>query len=121
MTQPVPLPVVSCDDCGACCRTQGSPPFVYFHPSLYLSPPPPGWGDGDPDSAVWTDVPAEALKILQDYHATGDLTRYERGLPCLWYDGETKKCRFYAHRPQACREFEVGGEDCLGFRDRSRA
>lgn len=38
-------------------------------------------------------------------------------LPCYWYDQETRKCKQYAHRPQLCRDFEVGSESCIRFRE----
>lgn len=36
--------------------------------------------------------------------------------PCLWLDMATHRCRHHEHRPEACREFEVGGRDCLTTR-----
>jgi Fe-S-cluster containining protein len=46
-------------------------------------------------------------------------TRHELGLPCVWYDAESKQCRHYEHRPDICRTFPVGGEGCLFWRERS--
>jgi Fe-S-cluster containining protein len=109
-------PVLSCDDCGACCRHVGTPPFVYLHPSLYDQPPPVGWGDDDPEVERWATAPPESIAILADYYAGTEVDRGERGLPCLWYDAASKRCRFYEYRPEVCREFEVGGEDCLRIR-----
>jgi Fe-S-cluster containining protein len=36
--------------------------------------------------------------------------------PCIWLDLATKRCRHYEHRPKLCRDFELGGEECVGFR-----
>ena len=41
------------------------------------------------------------------------------GTPCLWYDQETRRCKHYEYRPLACREFEVGGDDCHDARRRA--
>jgi uncharacterized protein len=80
-----------CQGCGACCATQGTPPFT--------------WSEDDrpPPDLVW-DLDAEAQ-------------RYDYNLPCLWYDEVSKTCRHYDRRPQVCREFEVAAEDCQLFRE----
>jgi hypothetical protein len=85
-----PLLVQDCTSCGACCSTQGTPPFSWYA------------GDIPPEDLRWNVV----------FHAD----RYDRSLPCLWYDVETRTCRHYERRPEACRQFEVGGEDCLWLR-----
>jgi len=87
----VELPVVTCEGCGLCCSEQGTPPF--------------SWQDGDrpPVELEW-DIQEHAM-------------RYDYGLPCLWWDCDTKLCRHYDHRPRACREAVVPGDEfCLGFR-----
>ena len=38
---------------------------------------------------------------------------------CIWFDPDTKGCSHYEHRPMICREFEVGGEDCLRIRGKA--
>src|SRR5206468_9386250 len=30
--------------------------------------------------------------------------------PCLWLDPVTRRCRYYEHQPDVCRDFEVGSE-----------
>lgn len=85
------LPVLSCDGCGLCCSTQGTPPFTYLE------------GDSPPHNLKWD--------ILE--HAD----RYDQSLPCIWYDTETKRCVHYEHRPEACRTAVVPGDEyCLEFR-----
>ena len=89
------LPVLDCSGCGSCCEAQGTPPFTRF-----------------PD-----DRPPTELEWDIDAHDS----RYDDGLPCLWFDVETKLCRHYEHRPQACRETIVcGDESCLEFRENRR-
>jgi Fe-S-cluster containining protein len=41
------------------------------------------------------------------------------GSPCLWYDASTARCRHYELRPSACRDFILGGPDCLDARRRA--
>jgi Fe-S-cluster containining protein len=119
----IELPVISsCEGCGRCCDRQGSPPFVYLHPSLYRGEMPSGWGEGYDEVERWKTAPEEAISILREYYdGPTDLDRYEQGLPCLWYDGEKKQCRFYNWRPDVCREFEMGGESCRRFMGEDRS
>ncbi len=79
-----------CKDCGRCCSTQGTPPFTGCE------------GDDPPPELAW-DI---------DKHAD----RYDLGLPCLWYDTETKRCKHYEHRPQVCRDFQPGEPQCNEWR-----
>jgi len=85
-----PLPVLNCDHCGVCCRQIGTPPFTGID------------GDEPPPWLEW------------DVNRHCD--RLDRRLPCIWYDEPTRRCRHYEHRPQVCREFEIGSPDCLEFR-----
>lgn len=39
--------------------------------------------------------------------------------PCCWLDLETKKCKHYEHRPKICRDFQLGGSDCVELRRRA--
>jgi Fe-S-cluster containining protein len=34
--------------------------------------------------------------------------------PCSWLVGG--QCKHYQHRPEVCRQFELGGEECLEIR-----
>lgn len=44
--------------------------------------------------------------------------RYDRSLPCLWYDTESKRCKHYENRPEICRSAVVPGDEyCLRFRE----
>ena len=94
----IPLKVLSCQGCGACCEAQGSPPFL---PEEVKKLPQP-------------------LRVeIESYDETVLYSRYDVGLPCLWYDVVHRKCINYEHRPRVCREYEVGGEGCLSWRSRS--
>ena len=96
------LPVVSCDNCGVCCEEQGLPPG-YRVPALPVFIP--------------LEL-REELELHQQEERQLGSTRHERGLPCIWYDHETKRCRHYEHRPPTCRDLPVGGQSCLFWRER---
>ena len=92
MTSPI-----TCDDCGACCAEVCSPPFV---DETHRLPRP-----------VYDDY---LLGIgHRETHGFGDI-------PCFWLTAD-RKCRHYDHRPDVCREFEVGSEGCLAWRDEALA
>ena len=96
------MPVLTCAGCSACCEEQGLPPGYLVPARLRFLP--------------------EALRDELERHfeeeaATG-WTRHERGLPCIWLDGETKRCTHYELRPDRCRDFLVGGDGCAFWRMR---
>jgi Fe-S-cluster containining protein len=101
-----PLPVVSCDGCGACCSTVGLPPGfgVFLEPDWGRWYP---WAVGSENHRRFLALPSGAMQIL----ASGTA---DRG-PCAFLD-EHQRCRFYALRPAACEAFEVGGPFCREFR-----
>lgn len=103
MTEPMGLPILSCDGCGACCEEQGLPPGYPLPARLVFLP---------------NELRKEIEAHQEEERQTGR-TRHERGLPCIWYDAEAKRCRQYEHRPAICRELPVGGESCLFWRERS--
>ena len=95
----------SCDGCGLCCEGIGSPVL------LYASRP----GIGEPHPFRPTDLPRELIEEI-DFHFSG-LTRGQEPLArCFWFDPESRRCRHYEHRPQLCRDYELGGPACLGRR-----
>ena len=112
------LPIITpdtCDGCGDCCMEQGSPPMYLY----YLGDVPP-----EPDDEDWfraKNLPTDALAILLDYRTRlmdGQVDHSSGGdPPCCWLNMETKACRFYDHRPQICRDFERGSDDCHNWRD----
>lgn len=112
LQQPIPLPLVrkvSCDGCGACCMHMGFPPFApMFEQPDYLAKSDPQWlalRESHPELA------AEALQGAKD-------NRGDQELPCVWLDLQTRQCRHYEHRPDICREFEMGSPECLDHRER---
>ena len=104
MNQSMPGPIdipLSCDGCGVCCDEQGLPPG-YVVPSLLLFIP---------------EALREEIARHQEEERETGRTRRDRGLPCIWYDMETKRCRHYEYRPDTCRDVVVGGSSCLFWRE----
>lgn len=96
----------------------GTPPGMY---PAYLSPEWDGvWMTESPDYDLFKAMPPELVQSLRDYYDAvdaGALDRAEHAVPCLWFDTEAKRCRHYEHRPEACREAVVpGDEHCNEFR-----
>lgn len=104
------LPITDCANCGACCFEQGSPPGYL----AILSGTP--WPDGD-DHARFAALPYHVRETLLIYRAQLMSGEVGGDWACCWIDQETKRCRFYDHRPDICREFEVGSEGCRCWRD----
>lgn len=122
------LPILqSCTDCGACCLTVHSPPFVVLTDAETgeLVPFPDRLAqseyDRDADTAVEEDyrllaaAPAEARTI----RFAGLFDDRPHDSPCSWFDPVTRRCRWYEFRPLICREFVVGGASCLRHRRRA--
>ena len=104
------LPIVdSCDGCGACCRVVTLPPFRRVFD---------GEGEEAWERLRWDrpDLLAAILAEERTRKATG-LASF--GSPCLWLDDNRLRCLHHDLRPKACREFDVGGIDCLGARRRA--
>jgi Fe-S-cluster containining protein len=91
-----------CDGCGACCRT-----FPVFASAA--------------DAAREPRIRAEAQRLPEPL-ATPRWTYRLFPLPfletCCFLDGE-QRCDIYATRPEACREFPAGGDQCQEARARS--
>lgn len=101
-----PLPTVTgCDGCGVCCLHMGYPTYI-------------GMSGETPAERHWLSMPAdlkaELLAQVAIYPAppSGQLDG-----PCVWLDLETRRCRHHEHRPQVCRDFELGSQGCLDWRD----
>ena len=104
------LPIVeSCDGCGACCcRVVTLPPFRRVF--------------GEAGEEAWErlrwDRPELLSGFLEAERAIKAAGGPSFGSPCLWLDQGSGLCGHYEHRPRACREFTVGGVDCLDARRR---
>ena len=88
----------SCRQCGACCRKQGSPAFL-------------------PEEI---EALPQELRDIVNLFIEHDPSRYDKEMPCYFWDSKSKRCRIYEFRPWICREFEPGSEDCRVWRRRAR-
>lgn len=95
---------MSCDGCCACCMHAFEPPFAGVN-GVAAGPDP-----------YWENLP-EILKSEIETFRNTVRPRSQGDAPCLWLDLATKRCRHYEHRPNLCRDFELGGAQCLGFID----
>jgi Fe-S-cluster containining protein len=126
----IPLPQIEpCAACGGkCCQSIGLPPFECRNPDL----------GGDPRLATLAEfadtpelLPPRFRSVLLEQnlflampeavraaHAAvlRDLAADPSGSPCLWLDRGTGRCAQYAWRPDACRQWDVGGDGCLDAR-----
>src|ERR1700691_4762925 len=104
------LPIIdSCDGCGVCCLVVTHPPFYSVFEEF--------------GEEAWERLKRERRDLLLEIVVDHRTRRADGsplvGTPCLWYDQETRRCKHYEYRPLACREFEVGGEDCHDARRRA--
>lgn len=94
----------SCADCGACCHSS-SQPAIY----LLLATRPAF-------AAIWHDKPDVPRATTLPQEAWDTVCRADpRVMRCCWLDGENR-CRWYDHRPEACRRLELGSQACLDWR-----
>lgn len=106
------LPVINCDNCGACCMEMRSPPFmVYLGDDGEFHP----YDECDREEYSWLiAAPPEArIAFLERVMIDDDVPE---DAPCVWLDLNTRRCRYYEHRPQICRDFEVGCDGCHRWR-----
>ena len=90
-----------CRDCGACCAEMNSPPFMPEH------------FDGTELNALPVDVREDFLDGMRARNRDD----WPDNVPCFWLTDDLR-CKHYNHRPEICREFEVGSEACQGWRER---
>ncbi len=62
------------------------------------------------------DVPLELTAV--DAWGGSVMARLEDGW-CAAVDRNTMRCAIYERRPSVCRDFELGGSDCLEERSKS--
>jgi Fe-S-cluster containining protein len=113
------LAVLSCEGCGACCIHMGHPTFAGNPPKdkTKLSSPET-WHSLRKDHRRHQHLPDPLKGELDKYLDSLDGEDY--GLPCVWLDVNTKRCRHYEYRPMVCRQFKLGGEDCVRIRNNNR-
>lgn len=88
------LPVIrDCSNCGVCCTMEADPPYT---------------------EAEFQQLPLR-LKLRIEAFRDGPL----HGKPCLFLDRASGRCMEYELRPQACRDFELGGYRCVSERYRA--
>jgi len=85
----VPAAAVTCDDCKAvCCRLQ----------VLLIGDP-----DVPEEMTEWSDWGGQVMRRLEDGW-------------CTALDRDTMRCTIYARRPHVCRDYKMGGSECLDER-----
>jgi uncharacterized protein len=97
-----PLPT-TCHGCGACCEQQAGLPITWYRVV-------------EPDAPLPPELRAEIDETARRWGGLGVWQGPGEGAPCVWYDRASHRCRHYEHRPEVCRDFPVGGEDCLAWR-----
>lgn len=102
---------VSCEGCGDCCLELRSPPGYL---DLMAGVADESWPEEDRRRVE--ALPAAAREELERY-ARRIAERPEEGFhPCIWLDVESRRCRWYEHRPYICRSFPAGCGPCLTWR-----
>lgn len=103
---PQGLPTVSdCEGCGVCCLHMGYPAFIEATSDR-------------PAEEHWRAMPeslrSELLAYIVTYPPVPD---GQLDGPCVWFDEDQRRCRHHEHRPRVCRDFQIGGDDCLAWRE----
>lgn len=95
-----------CTNCGLCCMHMRTPPFI---------------GPTDPEFKA---LPPELKKELNEWLSTGQQSprfsylerNHSDNVPCAWLNVASGQCLHYEHRPQICRDYEVGSQSCRTVR-----
>jgi Fe-S-cluster containining protein len=84
-----PAAEITCENCHACCCRLEA--MLFNDPNI-------------PENLTVTDARGERsmLRLADGW--------------CVALDRKTMKCSIYENRPWLCREFEMGGEECLAAR-----
>jgi Fe-S-cluster containining protein len=92
----------TCDGCGACCRT-----FPIFASAQDAGREPRVAAEGK-ELALHLRTPAYAFQLFPlPFHET-----------CCFLD-DSQRCVIYETRPNVCRQFAAGGDQCQEARRRS--
>jgi len=110
------LPIIeSCDNCGACCFEQQSPPgyvMLLSQPDFADDP-----GPFEDDVERLLQLPEEAITELRSYLKQLLSGNEPEDQACIWLNHETNQCRFHDLRPSVCRDLKLNSEDCHGRRE----
>jgi Fe-S-cluster containining protein len=61
-------------------------------------------------------LPADAEAVVREYARRLMAGEIDGDGPCCWLDQEAKRCRWYSHRPQICRDLIVWSKGCRAWR-----
>ena len=109
------LPIIeSCENCGACCFEQQSPPGF----AMLLSQPHLAEGDSPfaEDFERLQALPETAMAELRTYLADLLDGKEPADGVCIWLDRERNRCRYHEQRPSTCRDFEIDSPECHEWR-----
>jgi uncharacterized protein len=67
------------------------------------------------EAMLFNDIGIPEKYIVRDATGRRSMARLEDGL-CAALDRNTQRCTIYITRPWICREFEMGGPDCISMR-----
>lgn len=132
---------IACKGCGACCM-MGSPPmygYLLFVDGGWakrqerldkcwqeVQALPEGemresgidtWKSMKKDIARIEAMPAEARDAIVHFWAAKETGKADQDDPCCWLDPATKECRWHEYRPETCRDFRAGSNDCHRWRE----
>ena len=69
------------------------------------------------DLSRWQNMPEQLREgVLDEMRSYQPLSKGSLDGPCSWLDISTRRCSHHEHRPQVCRDFEVGGRGCQQWR-----
>lgn len=109
------LPIINCDNCGACCLEQESPPGYVAIISYGIE-----YAFSETDATRFESLPPVLIEELKKYWEDFIMTKdapHPNGGACIWFDKSTRKCKHYELRPDMCREIlQPGDDDCRGWR-----
>lgn len=94
----------NCDGCGVCCMHMATPPYSEAEYRNLMQN----------HNTVFVDLlkARESRRMQWEVHG-------QDFIPCGFLDMVTRQCRHYEHRPEICRDFELGGDDCMAFRKKA--
>ncbi len=119
------LSVLDCRGCGVCCFHMGYPAFNLSNDHLeklaagiqlsseeasQLGPA------AKADLERWVRMPENLRKGLLEEIRSYQPVDGELDPVCSWLDPTTRLCKHHEHRPQVCRDFDIGCQQCVAWR-----